>query len=82
MTVAECKQRVSWREFCEWRAFYRRDPWDGYRIDANVGHVVATLIGLLGKRSVSLSDAMLEFGPGKEQTPEEMERGLRFALGL
>lgn len=82
MTVAECKRRVSWREFSEWRAFYRRDPWGGYRIDANAAHVVATLIGLLGKRSVSISDALLEFGPRREQTAEEMERELRLALGI
>jgi hypothetical protein len=42
-TVAELQQTLSAAELVEWLAFYRIDPWGGYRADLGAAMVASTL---------------------------------------
>lgn len=44
MTLAECQARVGAREFAEWEAFYRLEPWGDYRADYRMGILAAVTV--------------------------------------
>lgn len=82
MPVAEAKQRISFREFRQWVAFGRREPFDGHRLDANIAHLISHLAAMLVGKSVTAESCLIRFGAGEGQTAEQMEAGLRAALGM
>lgn len=81
MTVAECKRRMTYREFRRWRVFYERNPFGPRQEDYRAGILYQTLAGvwqaavaermhLPGMTAVFPSQAG---APARPQTPEEMQ---------
>lgn len=80
-TVGEAQGRCDAREFAEWTAYYRLEPFgceaDDYRA-ALVCAVTANASRGKGGRSASPKDFMPRWGrPPEEQTPEQMLAVLR-----
>jgi hypothetical protein len=65
MTVAEAQERVTAREFAEWQAFYRLDPFGEYRADYRMGLLIAATLNLWkdkGDEPARPEDFMPKFG--------------------
>jgi hypothetical protein len=59
MTVEELSGRMSSREFAEWMAFYRIEPFGDQRADMRSAIVASTMANLLGKKKFAPADFML-----------------------
>lgn len=78
-TVAEAKRRCTMREFVQWQAYYRLEPFGEERADLR-NAIVACVIANAhrGKgRSFRVRDFMPTFDRRPQQTPQEMETVFR-----
>lgn len=60
------------REFCEWRAAYRIEPWGDWRDDLRIGKLAAAVVAQLVHKSQKPGDFMPHF----EQAPERKTRSV------
>lgn len=88
--MAEAQERVSPREFWEWVAFYRMDPWGEERADLRMGQLAAMTGNIhrkKGARAFKASDFILFSASGKGrkgsgQSVQEMKAALRSFAGM
>lgn len=73
-TVREAQKRCSSREFAEWMAYYRLEPWGEWRADYRNGLALSTYLNTKlpkGKR-VKPDDFMPNFGPPRRASAKEL----------
>lgn len=76
MTIAELEARMTYREFAEWAAYYRIEPWGEERADLRSGIQSATIANCnRGKNQQPFSPA--DFMPFAETKPESGEDEIR-----
>ena len=79
MSVARTQSEMDRREYAEWQAYYRIEPFGPHREDLQAGvvaSVVANVNRRRGSKPFSPSDFVLDFEPRRKQTPEDMFRRL------
>jgi len=78
MSVARCQAEVNSREFAEWQAYRRIEPWGLERGDLNAAMVCAVIanVNAAKGRRYKPSDFMPRFDAPRRQSAEEMQRRL------
>lgn len=75
--MREAQARCDAREFVEWIAIYRQDPWSEERADARAAIVAATIANVnrpKGRRPHRMQEFMLQYKrPRKRQSMAEMK---------
>ena len=77
MGVAECQRRVDAREFAEWMAFCRLEPFGEWRADLRAGIVacvVAQSMGGKGAKTFRPEDFMPKFGERGDRSQKAGDR--------
>lgn len=77
MTVAEAQERVTAREFAEWQAYYRLEPFGEYRADYRMGVLAAITANLWkekGEEPTRPEDFLPRFGRAAEALEQEPAR--------
>lgn len=75
-TVSEAQQRCDAREFCEWLAYYRLEPWGEWRADLRMGKTCQAVAQYCGHVSTRAADFMPDFdgsSPDEMQNVEDMQ---------
>lgn len=74
-------QQIGSRQLTEWMAFDKIDPIGGRRGDAHSAQLATMLANIFARRSgdppFEIPDFMMEFGPGKQKTPDELYQMVR-----
>ena len=71
--MAEAQRCISSREFAEWMAYYRIDPFGPVRGDLQAGIVASTLVNLFRKEANSApSDFKLSFGHRVQRSAQDL----------
>lgn len=76
MSVREAQERIDSREFAEWVAYYKIDPFGNKRGDMQAGIIAASNVNLWSKGKVSPADFMPEFET-RTMTLDEFKAALR-----
>lgn len=79
MSVREAQEKITSREFVEWMAFYRLEPWGEWRGDYQAGMVCSTVANIVRKKGSGRykpSDFIPKFGESarKQQSAEHMKQ--------
>ncbi len=76
MPVGEMLSRMSSREFAEWMAYYRLEPFGDERADLRAGTIAAPLLNMWaakGSAKAKPSDWIMKFGPREPMDWEAMK---------
>ena len=82
MSVARCQQEVDSREFSEWMAYYRIDPWGEERADLRSGTICAVLANINSARGKSFKPGDFMFSESKKSRwqPVDQQRATLLAF--
>jgi hypothetical protein len=85
--VEELLVSISSDELSEWAAYYRLDPFGGYRGDVQAASVAMMIAQANAKKghTFKLSDFLVKFGepePAKSMTPQEIHNALVARFGM
>ena len=76
MSLRRCMREVDAREFREWQAEYRIEPWGDVREDLRSGVVASTIANVnrrRGSQPFKATDFCLEFGPPPPKTTRQLQ---------
>ena len=82
MTVAELENRMTYREFIEWAAYYHIEPWGEERADLRSGVVAATVANAnRGKAQKPFAPAdFMPLAKKKAEEPVNVDQKIRAAF--
>ena len=82
--VREAQARCDSREFAEWCAFYRKDPWGDQRADLRAAELSAMFANVHRKEGAPERSArdFMHFLPPEPETPQPVERQISIARKL
>lgn len=72
-TVDEAQERLTWREFRDWCAFYAVDPWGPERNDLAIAQLCALVANAVGGKRFKTADFVPQFG-GQRQSQKDIRR--------
>ncbi len=83
--VGELKRTISSREFTQWLAFYRLDPFGGYRQDVHAGIIASTIANVNRSRKTKafkVEDFVVGWNepPKPKQSVQSMKANLMAAF--
>ena len=69
------------REFSEWRALYRMEPFGQFRDDFRTGILCSTLLGMFGTKADPMEFMPLFREEQKPTTPQDETKAMLAAMG-
>lgn len=66
------QDEISSREFAEWQAYYRLEPFGERVTDVRLANLLALIASGLGGKKVDPKDMLVEWGAGEDEVNDEM----------